>query len=214
MNHSKVPLLAAVAFLALYATGTAFLGTPVRIDASPSDTQAWLQLRQDDIPVMVVSFALALIPFFVLAAWTRRALPDVYGYAFLGATAAFVTQAAVVLWFYAGTAVHADTIDPQTARSLLDVASYFGPVLTTTIVVMSGAVGLAALREGSFPRWFGWFTVVFAGEQLAELATVYGESGFAAPGGEWNNVVGAGLFGLWALALGFVLGRRPAQASA
>ena len=214
MTGSKVPLLAAVAFLALYATGTAFLGTPVRIDASPADTQAWLQARQDAIPVMVVSFALAIIPFFVLVAWTRRALPEVYGYAFLGATAAFVTQAAVVLWFFAGAAVHADTIDPQTARALLDVASYFGPVLTTTIVVMSGAVGLAALREGSFPTWFGWVTAVFAVEQLAELSTVYGNSGFAAPGGDWNNVVGAGMFGLWIVVLGFVLGRKPAQASA
>jgi hypothetical protein len=214
MTGSKVPPLAALAFIALYATGTAFLGTPVPLDASPEDTQAWLQLRQDDIPVMVASFALALIPFFVLVAWTRRALPDVYGFAFLGASAAFVTQAAVVLWFYSGTAVHAETIDPEIARSLLDVASYFGPVLTTTVVVMAGAVGLAALRESSFPTWFGWVTALFAVEQLAELATVYGDSGFAAPGGAWNNVLGAGLFGLWILILGFVLSRRPAQASA
>lgn len=214
MNGSKVPLLAALGFIALYATGTAFLGTPVPIDASPADTQSWLQLRQDDIPVMVASFALAIVPFFVLVAWTRRALPDVYGFAFLGASAAFVTQAVVALWFYSGAAVHADTIDPQIARSLLDVASYFGPVLTTTIVVMAGAVGLSALRERAFPTWFGWVTAVFVVEQVAELATVYGDSGFAAPGGAWNNVLGAGMFALWILLLGFVLGRRPAQVSA
>lgn len=208
MNGSKVPLLAAVAFVALFVTGTAFLGTPLPVDASPAETVAWLQLHQEDVPVMVVSFALALIPFFVLVAWTRRALPDVYGYAFLGAAAAFATQAAVSLWFFAGTALHADTIEPQTARSLLDVGTYFGPVLTTTDVVMAGAVAIAALREGSFPKWFGWFTAVFTLEQLAELATVYGKSGFAAPGGEWNNVVGAGLLGVWVVALGFVLGRR------
>ena len=51
-------------------------------------------------------------------------------------------------------------------------------------------------------------------QQLAEVATVYGDSGFAAPGGDWNNVVGAGLLGVWVLALGFVLGRRPAQVNA
>lgn len=209
MNGSKVPLLSAVAFLALFATGTAFLGTPIHVDASPEDTVAWLKLHQDDVPVTVVSYALALVPFFVLVAWTRRALPDVYGYAFLGAAAAFVAQAAVSTWFLAGTALHADTIDPQTARSLLDVGSYFGPVLTTTDVVMAGAVALAALREGSFPKWFGWLSVVFAVEQLAEVATVYGNSGFAAPGGDWNNVLGAGLLAIWILALGLVLGRRP-----
>ena len=68
-----------------------------------------------------------------------------------------------------GAALHADTIDPQTARSLLDVGAYFGPVLTTTDVVMAGAVALAALREGVLPRWLGWLSVVFAVEQVAEI---------------------------------------------
>jgi hypothetical protein len=214
MNRSKVPLFSAIAFLALFVIGTAFVGTPLPVDASPADTATWLKAHQENIPVTVVSFALAVIPFFVLIAWARRALPDVYGYAFLAASGAFAAQVAVSLWFFAGTALHADTIEPQTARALLDVGAYFGPVLTTTDVVMAGAVGLAALQQGSFPRWFGWLSLVFAVEQVAELATVYGKSGFAAPGGEWNNLLGAGLLGIWVLALGFVLGRRPAQANA
>ena len=91
MTRSKVPLLSAVAFVALFVTGSAFLGTPVQVDATPEDTVAWLQLHQDDVPVAVVCFALAMVPFLVLAAWTRRVLPDVYGYAFLAAAGAFAT---------------------------------------------------------------------------------------------------------------------------
>jgi len=214
MNGSKVPLLAAVAFVALFIVGTAFLGTPLQVDDSPADTVAWLQLHQDDIPVTMASYALTAIPFFVLVAWVRRALPDLCGYAFLGASAAFAAQVIVSTWFLGGTALHADTIDPQTARSLLDVGAYLGPMLTTTDVVMAGAVAWAALRDGVLPRWLGWLSAVFAVEQLVEIATVYGRSGFAAPGGAWNNVLGAGLLMIWLIALGFAVGRVPAQANA
>ncbi len=207
MSDSKVPLLSAIGFNALFITGLAFLGTPVPVEASPGKTVAWLQLNQDDIPVAAVCFALAMIPFLVLIAWARRALPDIYGYAFLAAAGAFAAQSMISIWFLLGTSLHADTIDPKTARSLLDVGSYFGPMLTTTDVVMAGAVALVALREGLLPRWLGWLSVVFAIEQLAETATIYGNSGFAAPGGDWNNVLGGGLLGIWLIALGFALGR-------
>jgi hypothetical protein len=214
MNSSKVPLLSALAAAALFVVGSAFLGTPLQVDDSPAKTVAWLQLHQADVPVAVVCFTLSAIPLFVLAAWVRRALPDVYGYAFLAASGAFVAEFLVSSWFLSGAALHADTIDPGTARSLLDVGAYFGPVLTTTDGVMAGAVALAALREGVLPRWVGWLSAVFAVEQLAEMSTIYGTSGFAAPGGAWNSMLGAGLFMVWIIGLGLAVGRRPVQASA
>ena len=215
MKSSKIPLLAAVAFVALFVTGTAFLGAPLRVEHSPDETVAWLQLHQSDVPVAVVCFALAMVPFLILAAWTRRALPDVYGYAFLAAAGAFAAQAMVSTWFLAGTALHAETINPDVARSLLDVGAYFGPVLTTTDIVMAGAVALAALREGVLPRWLGWLSAAFALEQFAELSTVYGNSGFAAPGAEFNNVVGAGFLAIWLIALGVSVGKGvPARQAA
>ncbi|HUP99581.1 MAG TPA: hypothetical protein VM093_03895 [Aeromicrobium sp.] len=214
MNSSKVPLLAGVAIVALFGIGTAFLGTPVQVDDTPAQTVAWLRRHQDDVPVAVACFTLTIVPFFILVAWVRRALPDAYGYAFLGAAGAFAAQFLVSTWFLSGTALHADTIDPGTARSLLDVGAYFGPVLTTTDVVMAGAVAFAALREGVLPRWLGWLSAVFAAEQVAEMATIYGHSGFAAPGGDWNNLLGAGLLSVWVIALGYAVGRLPAQANA
>jgi hypothetical protein len=214
MNRSKVPLLSAVAVLVLFVAGTAALGTPLQVDDSPAKTVAWLQLHRADVPVAVTCFTLSAIPFLVLAAWVRRALPDVYGYAFLAGAAAFIGQFVVSSWFLSGAALHADTIEPQTARSLLDVGAYFGPVLSATDVVMAGAVALAALREGVFSRWLGWLSAVFAVEQLAEMSTIYGTSGFAAPGGAWNSELGAGLFMIWMIGTAVAVGRRPVQASA
>jgi hypothetical protein len=213
MAVSKVPPLSAVAIVVLFIAGTASLGTPIPVDASPAETIAWLKAHQSDVPVAVASLALSVIPFFVLVAWVRRALPDVYGYAFLAAAGAAGAQIVISSWFLAGAALHADSIDPMTARSLLDVGAYFGPVLTTTDVVMGGAVALAALREGSLPRWLGWISAVFAVEQLAETATIFGTSGFAAPGGDWNNMLGAGLFMVWIVALGLGLRKRVLPAA-
>lgn len=208
MNTSRIPALSVVAFVALFVIGTLYLGAPPSLDASPASTVAWLQLHQRDVPVAVACLALSLIPFLVFAAWVRRALPDVYGFAFLAAAGAFGAQAMVSTWFLSGAAVHADSIDPGTARALLDVGAYFGPVLTTTDIVMAGAVALATFRAGAFPRWIGWISIVFALEQLAEMSTIYGTSGFDAPGGDWNNVLGAGLLVIWMLALGIAVGRK------
>ncbi|MFL6089299.1 MAG: hypothetical protein ACJ71Z_04070 [Aeromicrobium sp.] len=214
MNGSKIPLLSAVAAVALFIVGNAFLGTPLQVDDSPAKTVAWLQRHHADVPVAVACFTLSAVPLFILTAWVRRALPDVYGYAFLAASGAFVAQFLVSSWFLSGAALHADTIDPRTARSLLDVGAYFGPVLTTTDGVMAGTVALAALRLGVLPRWLGWLSALFVVEQLAEMSTIYGTSGFAAPGGPWNNMLGAGLFMVWIIGLGIAVGRRPAQLSA
>jgi hypothetical protein len=208
MNSSKIPLISALAFVALFIVGTAFLGTPLPVETSPTDTVAWLTAHEADVPVAVVCTALAIVPFLALAAWVRRALPEVYGFAFLAAAGAFSAQVVVSTWFLAGAALHVDTIDPGVARSLLDVGAYFGPVLTTTDVVMGGAVALAALRDGALPRWLGWLSAIFALEQIAEMSTIYGKSGFAAPGGAWNNVVGASLLMVWVLALGIALSKR------
>lgn len=213
MNASKVPLLSALAFVALFIIGTAFLGTPLPVETSAAGTVAWLQAHQADVPVAVVCTALAVIPFLVIVAYVRKVLPDTYGYAFLAAAGAFSAQVMVSTWFLSGAALHADTIDPGTARALLDVGAYFGPVLTTTDVVMGGAVALAALKEGVLPRWLGWLSAVFAIEQVAEMATIYGRTGFSAPGGGWNNLVGASLLMVWVLALGFALRKRVLPAA-
>ena len=53
MNSSKVPPLSAVAIVVLFIAGTASLGTPIPVDASPAETIAWLKAHQSDVPVAV-----------------------------------------------------------------------------------------------------------------------------------------------------------------
>ena len=68
----------------------------------------------------------------------------------LGAASSIATTA-VWSWFNAGLALHPNTLDPHVARTITDVAAYFGPVLTVSIVLLIVPVGLAAWRgEGGF----------------------------------------------------------------
>ena len=60
------------------------------------------------------------------------------------------------------------------------------------------------------PRWLGVLGTVTLGEQVVEsVATIFATSGFAAPGGPMNLMLGAGLVTGWVLCLGLVLARRP-----
>lgn len=208
--RTRTPLYAAIAFVVLFAVASALVPDPPRVEDSGASAVSWLRDHQDDVPIAVQLFSLAVIPFFVVVAAVRNVLPAAYGYAFLAASGAFVAQAIIALWVPAGLALHADTVDPATARSLLDVAAYFGPMLTTTDVVLAGAVALAAFREGAFSPIVAWISVVFGLEQLVETFTAYGDSGFAAPGGDWNVVLGAGLFAIWTIAIGAGASRRSA----
>jgi hypothetical protein len=93
------------------------------------------------------------------------------------------------------------------------IAAYFGPVLTVSIVLLIAPVGLAAWRgEGGLPRWLAWLTLVFAVEQSIETMTVFGKSGFIAPGGPMNFTLGAGLLLVWVIAAGAAASRTPPAA--
>ncbi len=60
------------------------------------------------------------------------------------------------------------------------------------------AAAFAPLAFGEsrlIPRWLGWLSVLFFVDQAAETVTVFGESGFIAPGGPMNLYLG-GLIGM------------------
>jgi hypothetical protein len=132
-----------------------------------------------------------------------------------------VATGVVWSWFAAGLALHPATLQPETARTITDISAYFGPTLTVSIVLVVAPVGVAAWNEsGGFPRWLAFLSTVFVAEQLIETITIFGKSGFIAPGGPMNFMLGAGLYFIWIIAVGIAVstprpgaepsaGRRP-----
>ncbi len=110
----------------------------------------------------------------------------------------FALTAQVQAWFWAGLAFHPDGLDPAAARVIFDIPAYWGPLVNGSTMTMAAPV--AALGLGAspiIPRWLTWLSIIFFVEQAIETITVFGQSGFIAPGGTMNVYLGGVLGFLW-----------------
>jgi hypothetical protein len=152
----------------------------------------------------------ALMPVFAaFAATVRTRLPAPHRDVFLLGAAGFIAETAVSLWFWTGLSWHPGQLEPATARTLLDIASFWGPVLNgATISMLAPVVVLSWGRRASLPRWLGMVGAIALAEQSIEsVLTIFGQSGFVAPGGPMNMVLGTALVTIWVVCLGVVLAR-------
>ncbi len=206
MLGSRVPLISAVGFGSLYLGASAALGATPAPAASGAAVAAWFVGHDEHVRWWLWLLTLA-VPFFAFfAACVRARLSPPYRDVFFAGAIAFIAQTAVQGWLWAGMAWHANQLSPASARTLLDVASFWGPALNGATMAMLIPLAAAGLRrEPSFPRWVSAVCTVAAVEQLVETVTVFGRSGFFAPGGAMNVYLGAGLVGLSVLAVGGAL---------
>jgi hypothetical protein len=148
-----------------------------------------------------------------MVALLRRLIPAPHRDVFLIGSVSYMTAIAVWTWTWAGLALHADQLEPATTRSILDVAVFFGPVLTGSTTTMMAPVTLLALgRQPRIPRWLGVLGLVAFVEQAVETITIFGSTGFTQPGGAMNMQLGGGLTLAWIVAFGFwggIRGRSP-----
>jgi hypothetical protein len=94
-------------------------------------------------------------------------------------------------------------LNPATARTVLDVVIFLGPVLTGSTITMIAPVTLLALRgRAQLPAWLGVLGAVAFLEQAFETITIFGATGFIQPGGAMNMQLGAMLTLTWLLAFG------------
>jgi len=170
----------------------------------------WFRDHDGHVRTWIWRLTLSAPLFATFAALIRARLPAPHRDLFFFGAVAFAAETAVQGWLWAGMALHASDLQPATARTLLDVASFWGPVLTSTTVMMLAPVALLGLRaEAGLPRSLGLVAAVALAEQLAETVTIFGRHGFIAPGGPMNIYLGAGLTAVALLSLGIALGRSP-----
>jgi len=175
----------------------------------------WFREHADAMRWSVWALTVSTPPFAVMVALLRRLLPEPHRDVFLFGALLVAGSTAVFSWFFGGLALHAATMDPANARALLDVAVFYGPVLTSATTTMMAPVTLLALggRVG-LPRWLGALGAVAFVEQAVETVTIFGSTGFTQPGGPMNMQLGASLTLAWILAFGLWGGvRGRAQAT-
>jgi hypothetical protein len=202
MSQGRVLIAAAIAAGVLYVVGFVALGSPPGASDRPVKVLAWFRDHRTDVRLYAWTAAFGTLAFAVVAGIIRGALPAPSRDVFLLGASAFIVETAVQAWFWAALALHPIALPPVTARLLLDVASYWGPVLTGATTAMIGSVTVLGLRAR--PLIPPWLTVIGALaflEQAVETVTVFGRHGFIAPGGGMNVVLGAAFTAVWVGAL-------------
>lgn len=206
MRRSIPLLVSTVGFVVFFAAAAVSLGTTP--DASDTGTQVaqWFRDNGSHVRWSLWFLTLSLMFFAVFASLVRNRLPRPHRDVFFFGAVALVAETAVQGWVLAGLAWHADALAPATARTVLDIASYWGPVLTSATVLMLAPIALLAFRhEAGLPRWLALVAGVALAEQIIETITIFGRQGFIAPGGPMNLQLGALLTTVAIVSTGLVL---------
>jgi hypothetical protein len=148
------------------------------------EVAAWFRHNGGHVRLWLWLITLAVPLFAIFASMVRGRLAPMFRDLFFFGVIAFVAETAVQGWILAGLSWHADELQPATARTLLDISSFWGPVLTGTTVVTLIPIAVLGVRGGeSIPRWLGILAGVVIIEQLVETVTIFGQGVSSLPEG-------------------------------
>jgi len=211
MKRSTVLLGSIIGFVVLYGIANIALGTTPEATDSGAEVVEWFRDNGDHVRLWLLFSTFALISFAVYAAIIGAGLPSPHREIFLVGAIALMAETGAQGWFWGGLALHPAQLEPATARTLLDIAIYWGPLLTaTTITMLIPIVLLSFQRRAGLSPWLGIVALVAVVEQAIETITIFGDNGFIAPGGPMNLLLGAGLVSVALISLGIVKARQPA----
>ena len=147
MRRSTVLLSATVGFGLFYLAGAIALGSTPEASDNGQTVATWFRDNGDHVRVWMWCLTVSAPLFATFAALIRDALPAPHRDVFFFGAIAFAAETAVQGWLWAGMAWHANDLDPATARTLLDVASFWGPVLTSTTITQVVALASPMLKS-------------------------------------------------------------------
>jgi hypothetical protein len=202
---SRALLVATAAYLLLALVGLIAVGTLPAATETGDQLVAWFREKGESVRLFVWAWTVAIPPLAIMVACLRRLLPAPHRDVFLIGAISYLIAIEIATWTWVGLALHADTLNPATTRTVLDVVTFLGPVLTgSTTTMMAPVTLLGLLGQSRIPRWLGVLGLVAFLEQAVETITIFGSSGFTQPGGAMNMQLGATLtlgwlvaFGLW-----------------
>jgi len=199
MKPSRILLINILATAAFYIASFVALGSSFpTIDSSGQEIVAWFSANGTRARVYAWTAAFVSLGLAIFGGQVSALLPKPHRYIFMAGVLGFAITAQVQAWFWAGLALHPQGLDPAAARTIFDIAAFWGPLVNGSTMTMAAAV--AALGFGVspiIPRWLTWLSAIFFLEQAIETITVFGQTGFIAPGGAMNVYLGGVLGFLW-----------------
>ncbi len=199
MKPSRILLITILTTSALYvASFVALGGSAPTIDSSGQEIVEWFSDNGARARIYAWTAAFISLGLAIFGGQVSALLPKPHRYIFLAGVLGFAITAQVQAWFWAGLALHPQGLDPAAARTIFNIPAYWGPLVNGSTAAMAAAVGaLGFCVSPIIPRWLTWLSAVFFLEQAIETITVFGQTGFIAPGGTMNVYLGGAIGFLW-----------------
>ncbi len=203
-DEGRTALIAAAALAALYVAGALAVPGLPGPSADEAEVHRYFVAHADAVAASSYLLVAALVPLLIFVAAVRRRLlqgSGVLADTWLAGGILLAAGGVIAVMIQLGLALRAPTTLPATARTLLDVASFYAPVATAAVFTLAASAALGALRDHTLPRWAGWISAAYAAYELLESLTISGNEGAFGPGGT-INAIGTGLFLAWAIVIG------------
>ena len=198
-------MIAGIAFAVLFAAALLMVPTLPGIDKQGFDIVTHVTEHSGAMRMQALLLTFGLLALVVVLGYARDRLTGPSAHVFTIGSAVVLVEFFVATWFTAGLALHPDQLGSATARTVTDIVTLFGPILTVADIMVAVPI-LVAANEDRFPRWLAILAAVFAVEQLIETITIIGPpASFISPGGTMNFYLGGPLFIIFFLALGVAL---------
>jgi hypothetical protein len=208
----RIPMIAGLGFAVLFAAVLLTVPLLPGIDKPGYDIVSNVNEHSAAMRMQALLVTFGSLALVVVLGYARDRLTGPSGYVFTIGAAVVLVEFFISTWFAAGLALHPVQLGSATARTITDVVTMFGPILTVADIMVAAPILLAA-NDGRLPRWLGILAAIFAVEQLIETITLIGPpASFISPGGAMNFYLGRPLFIIFFLALGIALSlEQPAD---
>ncbi|MEM6462561.1 MAG: hypothetical protein AAF724_11650 [Pseudomonadota bacterium] len=173
-------------------------GSVPTIESNGAEIVAWFTDNGMNAKIYAWASAFVSLGLMIFAGQVTALLPQPHRYVFFAGVLGFALTAQVQAWIWAGLAYDPSALSEAAARVVFAIAAFWGPLVNASTTAM--ALAVAALGFGThkiIPSWLAWISLVFGLEQAIETVTIFGVSGFIAPGGTMNVYIGGLLGFVW-----------------
>ena len=190
-----------IGWIVFYVASFAALGeSPPTVESSGAEIVAWFTNHGTNARLYAWTAPFASLSMTVFGAMLVGLLPRPHRYIVFGGILMWVITGMVQAWFWAGMAFRPENLDPGTAETLFVIPQFWGPIINGSTMTMALPFILLGFGAGAtIPRWLGWLSVALFVEQGVETVTVFGRSGFFAPGGTMNLYLGGVIGMAWVI---------------
>jgi hypothetical protein len=130
MKPSRFLLINILATAVFYIGSFVALGSSFpTVDSTGQDVVAWFTTNGTDARVYAWAAAFISLGLAIFGGQVAAVLPRPHRYIFFGGVLGGVITVQVQAWFWAGLAFHPESLDPETARTIFAIASFWGPPL-------------------------------------------------------------------------------------